>query len=648
MANHEVQSSGTPTCDAIDQQVTSQPYIYDDILTQPEKTIRLLTVHPGVTETVECSLHLAKLSTELRFKALSYAWGTRPATKSIAINGKSLHVRPSLWALLKRLQKWDEETVIWIDAICVDQSNIAERNQQVRLMSSVYSFADVVLVWLGRDYDGVLSVLGTVYDHKKSYLKEVFAKGRHKSWRRKEGRRQHDEAIEYLAHSPYWSRAWVAQEYGLARDALLLYGEEGQMSRKDWDRCYHGEPNVTHQGRVNAFTFYPDRHSHHGSDQHLHKIVARYRKRECSDPRDHLYAFLGMAADRDVLDIDADYSITMEKLCLKVEAAYSSAQAVAYYAQYQQPPSTAPSWDGTLSSTSSDKGHWSERGGTDSQSGVESEYDTNSSSETDDLSYSRSSSDLTNCSRISLPQPAYKRYTHYITRCLRTAGARQTFHKRCTHYIVRRLNTAAARQPDLHLLPFDTHFVRIGQVSGIKPPIALLRPMEEVKTSDTASASDTESGWVTDSGSDADSAWVTNSASDVDSKSDTHSSSDADDPSDACSLSDADGSNVSLSKTAHKRCAHYIMRRLRTAAARQTSHTDLASDADSAWVNDSASDEEPQRTYHNTPRVRLFYRAGMRYRQYQRSKLAAFASARLASSRPASGKLADKKNLPDS
>ena len=619
MANHEVQSSGTPTCDAVDQQVTSHPYVYDDILTQPEKTIRLLTVHPGVTETVECGLHFANLSKELQFKALSYAWGTRPATKRIAIDGKSFDVRPSLWALLKRLQKWDEETVIWIDAICVDQSNIPERNQQVRLMSSVYSFADVVLVWLGRDYDGVLSVLGTVYDHKKSYLKEVFAKGRHKSWRRKEGRRQHDEAIEYLAHSPYWSRAWVAQEYSLARDALLLYGEEGQMSRDDWDRCNNSrkfEPRVTSQGRVNGFTFRPRRRSPHRPDQHLHHIVARYRKRECSDPRDHLYAFLGMAADRDVLGIEADYSITMEELCLRVEAAYSSAQAVAYYFHYQQPSSTSSSFEGTQSDTDSgfEKGYLPGRSeSSDSQSGLAG---------SDDLSNSRSSSDLSDCSEILLPQPAYKRYEHYITRCLGTAWARQTFHKRFTHYIVRRLRTAAGRRLDLNHFQSRLHFVRIGQVSGIKPPIARLRRMEKVKTSYTESAYDADS-------------------SDVDSEPDTPSWS-------TWSFSDTVDSRSSLSQTAHKRCAQYIVRRLRTAVAMQTSRTDLASGAETAWVTDSVSDEEPQRTYHNRPRERLFDKEGKKYRQYQRSKLALFASTRFTTSRPASGKVAEKKELPDS
>lgn len=59
--------------------------------------------------------------------------------------------------LLDFLQMWaskDSTTVLkplWIDALCIDQSNISERSQQVAQMGQIYKSASTVLVWLGKD-----------------------------------------------------------------------------------------------------------------------------------------------------------------------------------------------------------------------------------------------------------------------------------------------------------------------------------------------------------------------------------------------------------------------------------------------------------------------------------------------------------------
>jgi hypothetical protein len=38
---------------------------------------------------------------------------------------------------------------MWIDAICINQSNVAERELQVGLMRDIYQQADGVVIWLG-------------------------------------------------------------------------------------------------------------------------------------------------------------------------------------------------------------------------------------------------------------------------------------------------------------------------------------------------------------------------------------------------------------------------------------------------------------------------------------------------------------------
>jgi hypothetical protein len=47
-----------------------------------------------------------------------------------------------------------------VDAICIDQSNIAERNSQVQIMCSIYSNADLVILWLGYGDNQIVTTLG--------------------------------------------------------------------------------------------------------------------------------------------------------------------------------------------------------------------------------------------------------------------------------------------------------------------------------------------------------------------------------------------------------------------------------------------------------------------------------------------------------
>jgi hypothetical protein len=67
---------------------------------------------------------------------------------SILINGRVVRVQQNFADFLRTShptsKKW-----LWIDAICINQSDSAERSQQIFLMLEIYSQAPGVLVWLG-------------------------------------------------------------------------------------------------------------------------------------------------------------------------------------------------------------------------------------------------------------------------------------------------------------------------------------------------------------------------------------------------------------------------------------------------------------------------------------------------------------------
>lgn len=129
------------------------PYVYQP-LERPDQQIRLLDLFPAQSGLIECKLRSESLdgSTSGSYEALSYCWGSPTASKvCILVDGSSFFVTPNLHAALLRLRSASpsKSRTVWIDAICIDQGNIREKNSQIPLMSQIYSSCQRVVVWLG-------------------------------------------------------------------------------------------------------------------------------------------------------------------------------------------------------------------------------------------------------------------------------------------------------------------------------------------------------------------------------------------------------------------------------------------------------------------------------------------------------------------
>ncbi|OAL05129.1 hypothetical protein IQ06DRAFT_242916, partial [Phaeosphaeriaceae sp. SRC1lsM3a] len=85
----------------------------------------------------------------VQYQAVSYTWGDPPADHVIELNGTSFSVLRNLWAFLHQARANRVTGYLWIDAICIDQTTIAERNHQVGMMGDIYYSASNVIVWLG-------------------------------------------------------------------------------------------------------------------------------------------------------------------------------------------------------------------------------------------------------------------------------------------------------------------------------------------------------------------------------------------------------------------------------------------------------------------------------------------------------------------
>ena len=127
----------------------SQPFDYDPL---PEGQSRLLSVNgTNSLGQFECKLETKVLNEAPEYYALSYVCGANVTTHTIKCNGQDKPITQSVHEALTGLQRYltGEKMPIWIDQICINQVDVAEKEREVRHMDGIYRRAKTVLVWLG-------------------------------------------------------------------------------------------------------------------------------------------------------------------------------------------------------------------------------------------------------------------------------------------------------------------------------------------------------------------------------------------------------------------------------------------------------------------------------------------------------------------
>lgn len=124
--------------------------VYLDLPLEAKGSIRLVEIqHDPDTDEVEVSMTCASLDdSDLHYCCLSYAWGDASDQRNLICNGTVFPVTRNLWAALRRLQRrgWGR---VWVDALCINQSDDVERAEQVKQMKRIYTQAKVVYADLG-------------------------------------------------------------------------------------------------------------------------------------------------------------------------------------------------------------------------------------------------------------------------------------------------------------------------------------------------------------------------------------------------------------------------------------------------------------------------------------------------------------------
>lgn len=130
-----------------DKSQTPHTYQYTNSLTYG-KIVRVLHILPGSgRERIECHLEERDLYHGID-EALSYVWGTGHDSKCIWIDDQPFQITRNLHEILLSLRLQSTPRTLWIDAICINQSDLDEKSHQVRLMGKIYSNAKMVSIWL--------------------------------------------------------------------------------------------------------------------------------------------------------------------------------------------------------------------------------------------------------------------------------------------------------------------------------------------------------------------------------------------------------------------------------------------------------------------------------------------------------------------
>ncbi|KAK0652387.1 heterokaryon incompatibility protein-domain-containing protein [Cercophora newfieldiana] len=180
------------------------------------------------------------------FAALSYVWGDPSGKRQIEIDGHPIAVTKNLHSALTRLHRQRFTGCIWIDALCINQSDTLEKNLQVPLMARIYSQAEQVLVWLGPEPDSgalrVVQQLGVLF---REQVRNFPGEGRSRIPGFVQTVRDYSitatsppaqsgfdfEAIwRFFRQRAWWRRVWIIQEVVLARQAVMLCTEDPEVS----------------------------------------------------------------------------------------------------------------------------------------------------------------------------------------------------------------------------------------------------------------------------------------------------------------------------------------------------------------------------------------------------------------------------------
>ena len=310
--------------------------------------IRLLSLLPGDGHaSIEVEIFHTTLGTHPAYEALSYAWGKADFAYEVSTGSSSLAVSTNLYEALQRLRRPDVKRVMWIDALCINQADVAERSCQVGKMRDIYRGAELVVVWIGEESATSTRAIDFIRlmgnenpdpsvgaEKKTCYPRAHIQYGwpilfpnywywSYAGWSSNEDW----ETLDELVARPWWSRTWVVQEVWSARKVILQCGaaiirwrtiQEALNYSEAWDDMGQTLLESGNTARLEKWKTLKRRwglalHIAHErvNGRGLSDVLWNTWDRDAADPRDKVFAALELIADETRPHMHADYTKPM-------------------------------------------------------------------------------------------------------------------------------------------------------------------------------------------------------------------------------------------------------------------------------------------------------------------------------------------------
>jgi hypothetical protein len=290
--------------------------------------IRLVEIVRTSLDPIQLSIKIINLDDNVQYKCLSYTWdggkydqvGEEWSTSHITVllDGRPLLIRQNLHDALTHLRLLQIHGPIWIDAICINQAEVAERNSQVSQMSRIYENAQEVIVWLGKEeaYSAfaIKSMQRLKFAMEHTFM-ELQSPAISPPWISDFHECQFTDnelvaMIDFFVSYRWFSRIWTVQELILARKLVFVCG----TIIEPLDTIWRGSYMSYFLGRASSYDrlcstkelqwardFGLDimleymRRSINETVPSIGIRAHRFRSRQATDPRDKVFGIAGIS-----------------------------------------------------------------------------------------------------------------------------------------------------------------------------------------------------------------------------------------------------------------------------------------------------------------------------------------------------------------
>jgi len=303
--------------------------------------IRLIHLQPckDLEAGIECSLKDATLA-EYRddicdhYIAISYVWGDQDDTRTISVDGKRLQITASLDSALRHVRDHRRVLRVWADGVCINQKDVHDRNRQVRLMGDIYSIAQHTIIFLGLSSPEIDSVLQSSASGSQPPVQSEESLGT--SFQEIPTRQLVIIVEDEILSRPWFTRVWILQELVLSQDPWLQCGR----SRVRWQMFGRTVSKYCHSSSyaVTVFSDMSERWTQargarkksrdefgieEALGQDLLELISARAVCGVSDPRDMIYAHLGLVGAETRNMVPIDYEKTVAQLYASMTGLYA-------------------------------------------------------------------------------------------------------------------------------------------------------------------------------------------------------------------------------------------------------------------------------------------------------------------------------------